>query len=88
MVKGDCACVRVQMKHRLQFSVISGASVMFSFLCLNIMFESARILKCDASSQDGKKIKQLSLQQAVKAHRVVRRRGSHIFSRQSAHRGR
>jgi hypothetical protein len=30
----------------------------------------------------------LSLQQRVKAHRVVRRRGSHIFSRQSAHRRR
>jgi hypothetical protein len=25
---------------------------------------------------------------AVKAHRIVRRRGSHIFSRQSAHRWR
>jgi hypothetical protein len=34
-----------------------------------------------------KKVK-LSLQQAVKAHRVVRRQGSHIFSRQSAHRWR
>jgi hypothetical protein len=30
--------------------------------------------------------KKLSLYQAVEAHRVVRRRGSHIFSRQSAHR--
>jgi hypothetical protein len=28
--------------------------------------------------QKGKKVK-LSLQQAVQAHRVVRRRGSHIF---------
>jgi hypothetical protein len=35
----------------------------------------------------GKKVK-LSLQQAVKAHRVVRRRGSQIFSKQSAHRWR
>jgi hypothetical protein len=30
----------------------------------------------------------LSLQQAVEAHRFVTRRGSHIFSRQSAHRWR
>jgi hypothetical protein len=29
-----------------------------------------------------------SLQQAVEAHRVVRCQGSHIFSRQSAHRWR
>jgi hypothetical protein len=35
----------------------------------------------------GKKVK-LSLWQAVEAHRFVRRRGSHIFSRQSAHRWR
>jgi hypothetical protein len=32
-----------------------------------------------------KKLKR-SLQQAVEVHRVVKRRGSHIFSRQSAHR--
>jgi hypothetical protein len=31
---------------------------------------------------------ELSLQQAVKTHRVVRRWGSHIFSRQTAHRWR
>jgi hypothetical protein len=30
--------------------------------------------------------KSKALQQAVKAHRVVTRRGSHILSRQSAHR--
>jgi hypothetical protein len=30
----------------------------------------------------------LSLQQAVKAHRVVRRRGSHILSRKPAYRWR
>jgi hypothetical protein len=30
----------------------------------------------------------LSLQKAVNAHRVMRRQGSHVFSRQSAHRWR
>jgi hypothetical protein len=37
--------------------------------------------------QHVRKVK-LSLYQAVEAHRVVRRRGFHIFSRQSAHRWR
>jgi hypothetical protein len=35
-----------------------------------------------------KKTVKLSLPQAMKAHRVVRRRGFHILSRQSAHRWR
>jgi hypothetical protein len=41
----------------------------------------------DASWKSEVKIKKvkLSLSQTLKAHRVVRRRGSHIFSRQSAH---
>jgi hypothetical protein len=36
----------------------------------------------------GKKRVKISLQQAVKAYRLVRRRGSHVFSRQSARRRR
>jgi hypothetical protein len=36
----------------------------------------------------GEKKVKLSMYQAVKAHRFVRRRGSHIFFRQSAHRWR
>jgi hypothetical protein len=44
-----------------------------------LMYISTRVINKMRKKEWGVKNVKLSLQQAMKAHRVVRRRGSHIF---------
>jgi hypothetical protein len=54
----------------------------------NIILSSFKFSRFSVPGVDPKIMVRLSLQQDLKAHRVVRRRGYHILSRQSAQRWR
>jgi hypothetical protein len=74
---------RVELRHIVRMEGLLNTT----FINFRTVIITVTVATRDYSSTVRQNIK-LSLLQAVKTHGVVRRRGSHIFSRPSAHRWR